>query len=53
MTAFAEKFHAGPMDVSLRTQDGTNITARLFKCPGVVRARLVLAGATGVPQTFY
>ncbi len=53
MNALAEKNLAGSADVSLLTQDGTTIVARVFKCPGDVRARLVVAGATGVPQTFY
>jgi len=39
--------------ISLLTQDGYSIIARLYTCSGAVRARLVLAGATGVPQTFY
>jgi len=53
MNAFSEKKIAAPADVSVITQDGTSIAVRTFSCPGAVRARLVLAGATGVPQTFY
>lgn len=53
MNALAENILAGPADLSLLTQDGTTIAARLFKCPGAARARLVVEGATGVPQTFY
>jgi predicted alpha/beta hydrolase len=41
------------MNINLVTQDGYPIAARPFKCPGAVRARLMVAGATGVPQSFY
>jgi predicted alpha/beta hydrolase len=41
------------MNLSLVTQDGYPIAARIFSCTGAVRARLIVAGATGVPQTFY
>ena len=42
-----------PTQVSMYTVDGYQISARLFKCKVAVRARLIVAGATGVPQTFY
>jgi predicted alpha/beta hydrolase len=41
---------------TLRTPDGTAITVRRYDPPhgsGAARARLVVAGATGVPQAFY
>lgn len=41
------------MNHCLVTQDGYPIATRLFRCTGSVRARLIVAGATGVPQTFY
>jgi predicted alpha/beta hydrolase len=44
---------SGPTEVSLTAGDGYPITARLFKCDETVRARIIVAGATGVPQTFY
>lgn len=42
-----------PTQVSMYTVDGYQISARLFKCKVTVRARLIVAGATGVPQIFY
>jgi predicted alpha/beta hydrolase len=43
----------GPTQVSLKAADGYVITGRLFKCNETARARIIVAGATGVPQTFY
>lgn len=42
-----------PKDISLISADGYSISARLFGSTSEVRARLIVAGATGVPQTFY
>jgi predicted alpha/beta hydrolase len=45
-----------PLDstqVSLITGDGYPIGAQLFKSNEATRARIIVAGATGVPQTFY
>jgi predicted alpha/beta hydrolase len=42
-----------PTQVCLTTGDGYLIRARLFKCNEAARARIIVAGATGVPQTFY
>ena len=39
--------------ICLRTGDGYPVQARLFRCNGKARARLIVAGATGVAQTFY
>lgn len=39
--------------LELITQDQTRIAAKLFKPQGAARAKLVVAGATGVPQGFY
>lgn len=39
--------------VSLITGDGYRICARLFQFHEATRARIIVAGATGVPQTFY
>ena len=44
---------AAAAPISLLTQDGYSIAARLYTCTGAVRARLIVAGATGVPQSFY
>ena len=42
-----------PIRVSLVAADGYLLNAQLYKCDGEVRARIIVAGATGVPQTFY
>ena len=42
-----------PKPISLIAGDGYLLKARLYKCDGKVRARLIVAGATGVAQTFY
>lgn len=40
-------------DIQLTTKDGTLIAAKLYVTDGVPRAKLIVAGATGVPQGFY
>jgi predicted alpha/beta hydrolase len=40
-------------DIELITQDATRIAAKLYTPVGQIRAKLVVAGATGVPQGFY
>ena len=42
-----------PAPVELTTADGTRISALRYPASGTTRARLVMAGATGVPQGFY
>ena len=42
-----------PVQVILTADDGYPLSARLFKCENKARAKLIVAGATGVPQTFY
>ena len=39
--------------ISIITDDEYCISAKLFKCHAAPRARIIVAGATGVPQTFY
>ena len=53
MTTVVDKCPTGPTPVSLKTGDGYAINALLYGCDGPARARLIVAGATGVPQTFY
>ncbi len=53
MTAAVDKCPTGPTPVSLKTGDGYAISALLYRCHGPARARLIVAGATGVPQMFY
>jgi predicted alpha/beta hydrolase len=40
-------------DIELITQDGTRIAAKRYAPEGASRAKLIVAGATGVPQGFY
>jgi predicted alpha/beta hydrolase len=40
-------------DIELVTQDKTRIAAKLYATDGTPRAKLIVAGATGVPQGFY
>ncbi len=49
----AEATLAMPEEVSLITADGYNIRANLFRCKDNTKARLIVAGATGVPQFYY
>ncbi len=42
-----------PVQVILTADDGYPLSARLFNCENKARAKLIVAGATGVPQTFY
>jgi predicted alpha/beta hydrolase len=42
-----------PKQVCLITGDGYPISARLFRSDEAARARIIVAGATGVPQKFY
>jgi hypothetical protein len=45
---------AGVTDtLTLHASDGYALSATRYRSAGVERARLVLAGATGVPQGFY
>ncbi len=44
---------AGNRRVTLRAADGVAITAICYDPPGPVRAHLIVAGAIGVPQSFY
>jgi predicted alpha/beta hydrolase len=39
--------------LTLTTADGCRVAALYYAAPGTARARLVVAGATGVPQRFY
>jgi len=39
--------------LTLRTADGYDIAARLYPAQGALRAHLIMASATGVPQGFY
>lgn len=39
--------------LALRASDGYPLSALLFRPPGTPRGRLLVAGATGVPQRFY
>ena len=40
-------------DITLITQDGARIAAKVYRAHGTARAKLIVAGATGVPQGFY
>lgn len=53
MSAVVELGPIEPTAVLLTTGDGTTLQARLFKGHQPVRGRLLVAGATGVPQVFY
>ena len=44
---------ASPLPLVLRAADGYNLAAMRYPASGTERARLVVAGATGVPQRFY
>lgn len=49
----AEAMPTIPEEVSLITVDGYSIRANLFRCKDNPKARLIVAGATGVPQFYY
>lgn len=42
-----------PQDVTLTTSDGYRLGACLYPTQGALKARIVMAGATAVPQGFY
>src|SRR4051812_48087980 len=42
-----------PESLTLTTADGYRIAAKRYPAQGIVRAHLIIAGATGVPQGFY
>jgi predicted alpha/beta hydrolase len=44
---------SNPESLTLTTADGYSIAAKHYRAQGPVRAHLVIAGATGVPQGFY
>lgn len=44
---------AAPETLALHTADGHTLTALRYPAAGAERARVVVAGATGVPQRFY